>query len=143
MADGPSHFSIGDVARHSGHPASTLRHWEAVGLLPRPPRVGGKRRYPPSVLDRIAVVDMARQAGFTLAQIRVLVDGVAGGADPPAQWAAIAAEKLPEIDALIARAQATRRLLEALQRCQCLTLEDCARLAAGGRRTTEAPSRAC
>jgi MerR family transcriptional regulator, redox-sensitive transcriptional activator SoxR len=78
------------------------------------------------VLDRIAVIDLARRAGLTLAQIRVLVDGVATGAAPPEQWAALADGKLTEIDALIARAQATRRLLEALRRCDCPTLEDCA-----------------
>lgn len=84
------------------------------------------------MLDRIAVIDLARRAGFALAQIRVLVDGVAGGAAPPEQWAALADEKMAEIDALIARAQSTRRLLQALRDCDCPTLEDCAGLASSG-----------
>jgi MerR family transcriptional regulator, redox-sensitive transcriptional activator SoxR len=121
------------VAARTGHTPSGLRHWESVGLLPAPARIGGKRRYQPSVLDRIAVIDLARQAGFTLTQIRLLVDGVAAGAAPPAQWAALADEKLAEIDALIARAQATRRLLEALRGCHCPTLEECVDLASPGR----------
>ena len=126
---GRSHLSIGEVATRTGHARSALRHWESVGLLPPPSRIGGKRRYPPAILDRIAVIDLARRAGFTLAQIRVLVDGVTGGDSPPTQWAALAEEKLAEVDALIARAQATRRLLEALRSCTCPTLEDCADLA--------------
>ena len=67
------------------------------------------------------------------AEIRVLVDGVTAGDSPPAQWAALADEKLAEVDALIARAQATRRLLEALRACDCRTLEDCAGRASNGR----------
>jgi MerR family transcriptional regulator, redox-sensitive transcriptional activator SoxR len=125
-AAGRSYLSIGEVAARTGHTPSGLRHWESVGLLPPPPRVGGKRRYSPAVLDRIAVIDLARQAGFTLTQVRVLVDGVAAGAAPPEQWATLADEKLAEVDALIARAQATRRLLEALRSCACPTLEECA-----------------
>lgn len=39
----------------------------------------------------------------------------------------LAARKLPEVDALIARAERMKRLLEAGLRCECLTLEDCAR----------------
>ena len=120
------------MAAHTGHTPSGLRHWESVGLLPPPPRVGGKRRYPRAVLDRIAVIDLARQAGFTLTEIRVLLDGVAAGTTPPEQWAALADEKLAEVDALIARAQATRRLLEALRNCACPTLEQCAGLTSRG-----------
>lgn len=130
---GRSHLSIGEVAARTGHTPSGLRHSESVGLLPAPARAGGKRRYTPAVPDRIAVIDLARRAGFTLAQIRLLVDGVAAGAPPPAQWAALADEKLAEIDALIARAQATRRLLEALRGCDCPTLEACVDLAPPGR----------
>ncbi len=126
---GRSHLSIGEVAARTGHAPSGLRHWESVGVLPSPPRVGGKRRYPPSVLVRIAVIDLARQAGFTLAQIRVLLDGVAAGAVPPQQWASLADEKLAEVDALIARAQAARELLAALRQCHCPTLEECVDLA--------------
>ena len=125
-------LAIGEVAAATGHTPSRLRHWESLGLLPPPPRLGGKRRYPRSVLDRIAVIDLARRAGFTLAQIRVLVDGAATGAAPPEQWAALADEKLADLDALIARAQATRQLLEALRRCDCPTLDECAELAAPG-----------
>ncbi len=120
------------MAARTGHAPSRLRHWESVGVLPPPPRVAGKRRYPPSVLVHIAVIDLARQAGFTLAQIRVLLDGVAAGAAPPQQWASLADEKLAEVDALIAGAQGARQLLEALRQCRCPTLEDCVDLASRG-----------
>ena len=46
-------LSIGDVAAQSGVPASTLRYWEEIGLLPAPERVAGRRRYPNSILRRL------------------------------------------------------------------------------------------
>jgi MerR family redox-sensitive transcriptional activator SoxR len=114
------------VSRRSGHGASTLRYWETVGLLPAPPRVGGKREYPADVVERIAVIDLAREAGFSLDEIRELLDGIATGVPPGRQWAALVERKRPEVDELIARAQAMRRLLDELARCTCPTLEDCA-----------------
>ncbi len=117
---------IGEVSRRTGHDPSKLRYWEAVGLLPPPPRVAGKREYPPDVVERIAVIDLARKAGFALDEIRELLDGIATGVAPGKQWAALVERKRPEVDELIARAQAMRRLLDQLAACTCPTLEDCA-----------------
>lgn len=114
------------MSRRTGHGASTLRYWETVGLLPAPPRVSGKRAYPPDVVQRIGVIDLARNAGFSLDEIRELLDGIATGVPPGKQWAALVERKRPEVDELIARAQAMRRLLDELARCTCPTLEDCA-----------------
>ncbi len=123
-------LSIGEVARRSGHSSSTLRYWEAMAILPAPPRQGGKRRYPPSVVDRIAVIDLARRAGLSLGDIRGLMEGVLSGQTAASQWPDLVEHKLTEVDAVIAHAQEVRRVLVALGRCQCLTLEECAALAA-------------
>src|SRR5438876_473357 len=40
-----SELSIGEVARRTGIRPSALRYYEEVGLLPRVPRIGGRRRY--------------------------------------------------------------------------------------------------
>ncbi len=124
-------LTIGDVAARTGHPPSTLRYWESVGLLPVPERVGGKRRYPPSVVDRVAVIDLARHAGFTLAEVRDLLTGGDAGADPRSQWATLVARKRPEVEALVARAQAMQQLLGELERCTCESLAGCAAAARG------------
>lgn len=136
-------LAIGDVATRTGHTASTLRYWESVGLLPVPERVGGKRRYPPSVVDRVAVIDLARGAGFSLAEVRDLLAGADAGADPRSQWATLVARKRPQIEALIARAQAIHDLLGELETCSCDDLANCAaaaRAAGPPRRGTGTPA---
>ena len=37
-------MTIGELAAQSGPPASTIRYWERIGVLPKPPRVSGQRR---------------------------------------------------------------------------------------------------
>jgi len=77
-------------------------------------------------VPRIAVIDLAHKAGFALDEIRELLDGIATGVPPGEQWAALVERKVPEVDELIAQAQAMRRLLDQLAACTCPTLEDCA-----------------
>jgi MerR family redox-sensitive transcriptional activator SoxR len=125
-------LAIGEVAARTGHRPSTLRYWESVGLLPVPERVGGKRRYQASVVDRIAVIDLARHAGFSLAEVHDLLEGVDAGADPRSQWATLVARKRPQVEALIARAQAMHHLLGELERCACDDLAACAAHARAG-----------
>ncbi len=116
-------LTIGAVARRAGLRPSALRYYESVELLPAPARVNGRRRYDAAVLDRLAVIRLAQEAGFTIAEVRELLTGED---DPPPRWRALAERKLVEVDAVIARAQATRRLLEESLRCNCVTLGQCA-----------------
>jgi MerR family transcriptional regulator, redox-sensitive transcriptional activator SoxR len=118
-------MSIGEVARSAGVRPSALRYYEGVGLLPPPARTNGRRRYDGEVLDRLAVVRVAQQAGFTISEIRTLLDGCSEDTPPSERWRVLAEEKLPEVDALIERAQGMKDLLERGLRCECLRLEDC------------------
>jgi MerR family redox-sensitive transcriptional activator SoxR len=68
-------FSIGEVAKRAGIRASAIRYYESAGVLPAPQRVNGHRRYDSEVLDRLAVIQIAQQAGFTVAEIRTLFNG--------------------------------------------------------------------
>ena len=114
---------IGDVARQAGVRVSLLRYYEDVGLLPHPERVSGQRRYDESVLRRLAVIDVAQRAGLSLEDIRELVEH---GNDPMgARLRELADRRLPEIDALIERAQRVRRWLELAQDCECQAIDEC------------------
>jgi MerR family redox-sensitive transcriptional activator SoxR len=117
---------IGQVAKRTGHTVATLRHWEMVGLLEPPPRRGGKRVFPETVLTRIAVIDLARRAGFRLEEIRQLLEPDQGSRGPGPRWQAMAAGKLAELDQALAAVEAMRRLLGHLTGCQCASLEECA-----------------
>src|SRR3954454_2519490 len=102
---------IGEAARRAGVRVSLIRYYEDVGLLPEPERVSGQRRYDESVLRRLSVIGVAQRAGLSLEEIRELVEH---GNDPMNErLRALAARRLPEIDALIARAERVRSWLQA------------------------------
>lgn len=127
-------LTIGEVARRADLRPSAIRYYESAGLLPPPARVHGQRRYETDVLDRLAVIRFAQQAGFTVAEIRRLLTGF----DPATRWHALAERKLTELDALIARAQAMKEMLAEGLRCGCLSWDECALVArAAGHRTAE------
>src|SRR5215218_10440931 len=95
---GEALLSIGEVARRAGLRPSALRFYEAAGLLDPPARRGGQRRYSPTVLQRLAVIDLGRRAGFSIAEIRELLAGTAAEAAAE-RWRGLAQRKLPEIRA--------------------------------------------
>jgi MerR family redox-sensitive transcriptional activator SoxR len=118
-------LAIGEVARRAGVRPSTLRYYESVGLLPPPSRVHGHRRYDPSVFSLLAILRMAQHAGFTLAEIQLLVHGFSQETPAPERWQQLARHKLEEVEALITHAQQTKHILERLLLCECLRLEAC------------------
>lgn len=59
-------MEIGEVARQSGLPASTLRYYEEKGLIQSVGRKGIKRLYDPEVMQRLALISMGSTAGFSL-----------------------------------------------------------------------------
>ena len=68
---------------------------------------------------------MAKRAGFSLDEARVLLSTGNGGPPAYAQLRELAARKLPEVDELIARAQAMRAWLVTARGCDCDTLDVC------------------
>lgn len=118
-------LTIGQVAKAASLNPSAIRYYERTGILPEPARVSGKRRYSEDILQRLAVLDVAKQAGFSLDDIRVLFEATDGGAPAHTQLKALADRKLPEVDALIARAKHVRGWLRATNDCTCESLPDC------------------
>ena len=114
---------IGEVAKAAGLRKSAIRYYEEIGLLPEPDRVSGQRVYDRSVLRRLSLIDVSQRAGLTLGEIRQLLDA---GTEPiSAQLQEIAARKLPEVEALIMRAQAMRDWLRAAEGCRCEAIDAC------------------
>jgi MerR family transcriptional regulator, redox-sensitive transcriptional activator SoxR len=127
-------LTIGEAARVAGVPSSTLRYWETAGLLKAPRRVGGKRRYDRDGLKQIEMVALAKRAGFSLAEIRIILSGLSSKAPPSEIWRRLASDKLPEVEQTLAEAQVMKGILEAGLRCECLKLEDCLAAPAGNLR---------
>ncbi len=119
-------LTIGAVAERTGLQPSALRYYESIGLVPPAARVNGRRRYGDEVLQRLAVIRLSQQAGFSLAEIATLFEGLDDGKTPAERWRELAGRKLPEIEAQIAHAEAMKRFLSESLRCGCVTLEECA-----------------
>ena len=70
-------LDIAVVAQRSGVPASTLRFYEAKGLIASAGRRGMRRLFDSRVLERLAVIALGRAAGFSLEEIAqsLLPDG--------------------------------------------------------------------
>jgi MerR family transcriptional regulator, redox-sensitive transcriptional activator SoxR len=119
-------LTIGEVAQRAGVRTSALRYYEEVGVLPPAERVSGQRRYDDGVLARLAVIRLAQELGFSVAEIRSLVAGFDNVGVDSDRWRELATRKLTEVDALITRAERMKQLLEESLHCGCLTLDACA-----------------
>jgi MerR family redox-sensitive transcriptional activator SoxR len=95
-------LTISEVARQAGMNPSAIRYYERVGVLPKPDRLGGHRRYTPETVRKLQVVDLAKRSGFTLDQVKELLRS-----DRPRDVLnAMAERKLPAVQALAERASA-------------------------------------
>jgi MerR family redox-sensitive transcriptional activator SoxR len=114
---------IGEVATRAGVNVSLVRYYDRIGLLPAAERVSGQRRYDESALRRLAVIDIAQRAGLSLDEIKELLEH---GNDPMSdRLRELADRRLPDIDALIERAQRVRSWLQTAQSCGCQAIDDC------------------
>lgn len=120
-------MTIGEVARAAGVRASAIRYYEDAGLLPPPVRAGGQRRYDLRVLERLAVLELAKKCGFRLAEVRTLLTGHRDDVPLGVRLHDLAERKLAELDAE-ARSVALRkkRIRKALE-CRCTDFGECGR----------------
>ena len=118
-------LTIGEVADRAGLNTSHIRFYERVGVLPEPQRVAGQRRYREEVLHRLSIIDVAQRAGLTLEEIAPLTGPGNRSADASRHIRELADDKLPHIDALIARAQAVKHWLKVAQHCDCESVDVC------------------
>jgi MerR family redox-sensitive transcriptional activator SoxR len=114
-------LSISEVGEATGLQSSALRYYEKAGLIRPEARVGGRRHYGASVLQRLAVISLLQEVGFTIVEIAELIQrkGRRQG------WRDLAEGKLDEIDAHLHRVEAARELLTAALDCGCSGLESC------------------
>jgi DNA-binding transcriptional MerR regulator len=80
------------------------------------------------VLYRLAIIQMARQLGFTLVEIRELFCGFRNATRASERWQTLSRKKLAELEGLMDGIKTVRRLLKKMmQNCRCDTLEQCGR----------------
>lgn len=122
-----SSMPIGALARMAGLAASAIRYYESQGLLPKPVRRAGQRRYSSQDLGRLRIIQLALSAGFTVAETRTFLTGFSATVAPAARWRALAERKLAELNEQMQRCLRMKELLESNFRCKCPSLASCER----------------
>lgn len=90
----------GKLAQLAGVSADTLRHYERLGLLPRPRRsANGYREYPLAALERVRLVRRALAVGFTLKELARILKARDRGGAPCREVRALAETKLRAVEA--------------------------------------------
>lgn len=119
-------LSIGEVAKRSGVPISTLHFYEAKGLIEGSRSAGNQRRFPATVLRYIAIIKVAQRTGIPLEEIRqTLGPHVPGRKLSAAQWKALSSQWRALLDERIQRLTRLRDELDNCIGCGCLSLEQC------------------
>ena len=119
-------LSIGEVADRTGVTVSTLRFYEAEGLITSTRSAGGQRRFPRDALRRIAFIRIAQQIGLSLDEIAQALAALPGERTPTAaDWARLSRGWRALLDERIALLQLVRDDLTSCIGCGCLSLQTC------------------
>jgi MerR family mercuric resistance operon transcriptional regulator len=123
-ADG---LPIGELSRVSGVHIETIRYYEKIKMLPAPRRTaGGHRVYGPHEARILAFIRRGRELGFTLDEIRALLDLGGPGKASCGEVRAIAKRHLEDIRAKITDLTKLERLLgSTVARCSGRKVPDC------------------
>jgi DNA-binding transcriptional MerR regulator len=117
-----SSLTISELAQRTGLAPSALRYYERCGLIEPVGRAGGKRVYGARAVEQIALVDLLKISGFTLAEIAELIDpdGRVG-----ADWRDRAAAKRRELEAQMSTTKLALTMIEHTLECPHQSLDEC------------------
>jgi MerR family redox-sensitive transcriptional activator SoxR len=119
-------LTISVVSRRSGVAASALRFYEEKGLIISERAGSGHRRYPRTVLRRIAFIVFAQRMGFTLEEVGAELAKLPGNRVPErSDWAKISSGWTNRINERIAELERLRQGLTECIGCGCLSLDRC------------------
>lgn len=122
----PSTLSVGEVARRSAVPVSTLHFYEAKGLISSQRSAGNQRRYARDVLRRVAFIRVAQRVGISLADIEQALAGLPQQVAPSrSDWARLSARWRQRLDAQIDQLERLRDTLDDCIGCGCLSIDRC------------------
>ena len=123
----PHMLSIGQLASRTGLAVSAIRYYETQGLIGPLRNAGGQRRFIRADIRRLSFVQIAQQFGFSIAQIRALLDELPQGRAPTAaDWAKIGRVFRADLDQRIETLEKLRDNLDGCIGCGCLSMKKCA-----------------
>jgi MerR family mercuric resistance operon transcriptional regulator len=119
--------TIGALSKRTGVKIETVRFYERAGILPKPPRTaGGHRLYSQDHLKRLSFVRRSRELGFSLENVRGLLELVDGGRHTCAEVKAVTLEHLGDVHRRIADLQRlARTLAQVAGKCRGGKVPDC------------------
>ena len=109
-------FTIGQLSQRTGANIETIRYYERIGLLPVPLRQGRYRSYDGTDVARLGFVRRSRELGFSIKEVRTLLDLVAGGHESCADAREVASVHLLDVRSRIADLRRMERTLVATVR---------------------------
>ena len=108
-------FTIGALSKGTGCHIETIRYYERIGLMPKPPRSpGGHRLYEEDHLRRLTFIRRSRELGFTLEEVRGLLRLVDGGSYTCAEVKTLTLDHAAEVRRKVADLRKLERVLEAM-----------------------------
>ncbi len=111
--EGRRMLKIGEVSKRSGVGVEALRFYEKSGLLDKPSRTfSGYRVYGEDVLERLAFIKQAQALGFSLEEIRRIVEDARKGQSPCDEVREIVRRRMEELDERLRELQRHRRELK-------------------------------
>jgi MerR family Zn(II)-responsive transcriptional regulator of zntA len=118
---------ISELAKRVGLSVHTLRYYENYGLIKgerdESVKTNNYKQYPPSLVEKIVLIKEAKEIGFTLAEIKALLEDWYGHQLSVARKVEVLTAKIAEIDDRIQQLQRVRHLLvagiEEVERGEC------------------------
>ena len=119
-------LTVGEVAERSGIAVSAVHFYERKGLIASVRNNANHRRYSPTVLRKIAIIQVAQRAGIPLKEIADAMDFLPPEAKVTvSHWEALSRHWTDELDNRIARLQRLRDGMAGCIGCGCLSMDTC------------------
>ena len=119
-------LSVGELAKRSGVPVSTIHFYESKGLINSLRNDAGHRRYARGVLRRVAVIRIAQRVGMPLREIASALETLPAGRTPTVRdWNKLSAQWRADLDRRILGLTQLRDQLASCIGCGCLSVTDC------------------
>jgi len=114
---------IGKVAEGTGATVSAVRYYDDIGVISAAARIGGKRRFAPATIGRVSFIRRAQDAGFTLDEIRTLLD------EENVEWRGLVDDKISELTSRRERLSTMLAMLGEMRDCGCEVVASCPKVA--------------
>lgn len=119
-------YTIGTLSRESGVNLETIRYYEKICLLNKPPRAdNGYRHYDESAIKRLRFIRRGRELGFGITEIKTLLEIADHPEHPCKQADQLAQTHLAEIETKIKDLLAMQDVLTKIVACRSHTAEHC------------------